>query len=108
MWTNPSPAAEFGQQTVQLDLTKYTAVLVKFYEYPPVDSRKMFATGIAFVGEQNATAVIVPYTANDVLTSFSARNFVVQNTSGVTFLVAVNSSGINNKQCVPYQIYGIH
>lgn len=100
LWTNSDPTAVFPAQTISLDLTPYTSVLI-FYNYnattPKVYSREVLmsvgGTILNFVG---------------ITAGGQGGRTVTVTDTGIDFDNAHAASSTNaNQYCIPVEIYGV-
>lgn len=107
LWTNPNPTSSFTEQTISLDLSEYSALVISIKGHKSVS------------GTQEYNTVVIK---NDwvFLTAFSGASYyprivireVSFNDSGVTFKEGYNTSSFNsysrdNDSGIPQKIYGI-
>ena len=99
LWTNSSPTSNFAAQTVALDLTEYSMVVVVFKFTTTLSYYGMaigVINGLTYVGS------IIQYDSDD-----QVRREFTPSGSGVTFTDGRNKTGVNNTYCVPVYIYGV-
>lgn len=104
LWENASMDSEFGPQTINLDLSKYSKVKIEFSHYLNESSisfeGRVGFDGYGFVMEGSTSMFR------------HARNYHVTQT-GIQFFDAYEASGANgsfvkkNQRMVPRRIYGI-
>lgn len=106
VWENPSPYADFGAQTISVDLSDYKAVLIMCYEYPQDANRRIINSEVC--KKNDTTRINCGYFPPNggQAASFASRPVFPTDTS-LIFSQAVNSGGVNNGQCVPIIAYGI-
>ena len=105
LWTNAAPTSAFAAQTISLDLSNYTMILVKGkYTAYTNSSDNGFGFGFILVGETGS--FLVP--PNQGTTGMKYRITTVT-TTGVTFGAggSDDDSNPNNLRCIPIEIYGI-
>ena len=101
LWTNPSPGSAFSAQTVSLDLSEYSYILIHLIHNSDNDyGVNMFFTPVR-VGYKETCANKASSTGNMV-----GRTATVS-TTGVTFTTGYNNSTSGTKYAVPCVIYGI-
>ena len=91
LWTNPNPTASFAAQTIPLDLSKYTFVVMVTSD----------SNGMALVGYTRDTLIVGNNFVNPRSRSFRAL------TNGVIVSDGYQGTTLTNDNCVPYQIYGM-
>lgn len=105
LWTNQSPGASFGAQTVALDLTGYDAVLVVLKNSTTTDT---YASMVC-VKEIQSNIVCQKESDSGVV----ASRGVLPSDTGVQFLSGritnafAGTRRADNSYGIPYQIYGI-
>lgn len=101
LWVNGDPTASFPAQTIALDLSPYTSVLI-FYNYntstPRVYSREVLmsvgGTILNFVG---------------ITAGGQGGRAVTVSADGITFEAAHAAATANaNQHCIPVEIYGVN
>ncbi len=100
LWTNPSPTSTFAPQTIPLDLSKYSAVLIACR----LDNSTTPYGGnyLCFIGEITYMTLYVR-----PVNSIYSRYLTVS-TSGITFAEGyTTATNLNNNAMVPNRIYGI-
>lgn len=100
LWTNPSPAANFGATTITLDLSKYNAVWIcyRIFNY----GSEQYHMSMMFPIDSNRWAL---YGGSDNGRN-SLRNFVF-NSTGIAFENGRYNSAASNQVDIPLYIYGI-
>lgn len=104
LWTNASPSSSFSAQTISLDLTNYSMVLILYYDFydgsggllstigiidsPILDNRQQIGFGWWTTGR------------------YGVRTFK-PTTTGIEFGACNYNNATNNSDGVPYLIYGI-
>lgn len=95
LWTNPNPSASFAAQTVSLDLSEYSCVLISVMDgtnlttlFAPIDNKKYIANLVINNGQ------------------FRWRSFV-SSVSGITVEEGKQADTTYNNIMIPYQIFGI-
>ena len=103
LWTNASPTSSFAEQTVQLDLSNYSTIVIM---YAPYDSLQYYSSMICFKG----TIYLVTTDMGSGGAASVARKATISNT-GIAFETArlgYNGTATNNNTyIIPYKIYGI-
>ena len=79
LWTNSNPTATFAAQTVTVDLSGYTAVLIKTLN-DRGSNTPQYHTELVFVGDSS-----VCYSSNASTTGYTYKRQADVTTSGVTF-----------------------
>ena len=104
LWTNPNVGAMFLAQAINLDLSKYKAVIIS-NNYATNDQAFM-GYGYFVVGYENWTPLGCVNQKTTVLSSF-ARQVLVSATK-VEISDNVDWSGnVYNQRNIPYKIYGV-
>lgn len=98
LWENSSPSSNFGAQTISIDLSGYTLVLI---EQDPFGNDTLDVT-IGLVG----TGLKLYALANTNTNRNGARNLTIT-TSGISFTACTYNGTTNNAYCKPLKIYGI-
>ena len=100
LWTNASPTSAFSPQTVSIDLSGYSNILVK--------CTLVMASNISYDAffwlDKNSAAWLLSGISQSTLVSRAVSSV---NSSGITFEQAYVSSTVNNLAVIPVQIYGI-
>ena len=116
LWSNPSPTAEFGGQSVSCNLSNYDYIYIRFATSTTATQQ---ANDVLYDIEKiNVSSSSVPFVFGGMLsfmvsssTSMRIRPLRIVNRSNVTFyagrLVESSSSSINNRYCIPLEIYGV-
>ena len=101
LWTNPNPSSAFGAQTVSLDLTDYTGVIVEFIndDVNYTRSRVYAKKSDSF----NSYPIGAGYVSN---TNAYSRNIVNVSDTGVQFSDGATTSA-QNQFVIPFKIYGV-
>lgn len=99
LWTNASPGSAFAAQTIALDLSSYTLILI-------IARRTTDAEYISAVGNIGAKAYM-NYTATSGSTIYSRTRKFGISASGIAVEAGYTGSGVNNSYCIPVWIYGI-
>lgn len=96
LWTNPSPSATFGAQTISLDLSEYDAVDIECYLSAGgmTSVRRTEVGKLGEVGGLGSTGAT--YTRMATVAS-----------AGIAFTEGKNGNTTNNTWATPYAIYGI-
>lgn len=107
LWTNPSPTASFGAQTVSVNLAAYQGVLIKFRKNDTVSY-------YIYVPKITITSANCPAVADPVGTSWSTSSAQYRlvtkiSNSGVTFSRGgwADGTGYNDNLLIPQKIYGV-
>lgn len=98
LWTNPSPLANFGTQTVSVDLSAYQAVIIRTNVTTSGANQK---SELIMVGDNSVVDGVSPSS-----TTMYKRQCDVA-TAGVTFQRGYRDTSTNDGAIIPYQIYGI-
>ncbi len=100
LWTNPDPTSSFAAQTLQIDLSNYSAVEVIYRHFGDVGE-----TGYG------AMLCIKGLTSGILVISYSNNRNGVRMASptdaGVTFSTCLYNNAVNNNYGVPLYIFGI-
>ena len=96
LWTNPSPGSEFEAQTVSLDLTEYSGVIIEFNQ---TDTRQRLTTRVYAKKTDDLSIFGCGFIADTAI----ARNILAVNNNGIQF-GAVNTG---TEVCIPSKIYGV-
>lgn len=107
LWTNSSPSAKFGAQTVSLNLDGYDAVLVICLADISYSTTETSPAQIFFVGTKGEM-----FMSTAKSTTLIARRNVDVKPTGVTFSNgrwwAIDTSLTNSENAaVPYKIFGL-
>ena len=107
LWTNPSPAASFGAQTISVNLAAYQGVLIKFRTNDTV-SHYLYVPKITITTD-NCPAVVNPGGTYWRESSASYRLVTAISDSGITFSRGgwADGSGYNDNVLIPQKIYGV-
>ena len=107
LWTNPSPTAGFGAQTVPVSLTDYDGVIIKFRKNDTV-SYYIYVPKTTITSD-NSPAVVNPGSNYWLPNSASVRIVTAISNSGITFARGrwADDSGYNDNVLKPLQIYGV-
>ena len=109
IWENPSASttADFPAQTINLDLSRYKAVLIKCKYFHGESITGRVSTAFCEVGK-SVQMTVCENNPPSTFGSFTSRGATV-NTNGVVFGISyvVGSSNYPNAYCVPIAIYGI-
>ena len=95
LWTNASPTSSFGQQTLNLDFTKYDFVLVQF-------KASATASGLFHAFIQKGTFIV-----NSSFDSLVYRYLTLSDTSIVFENAISQGTGTTNHLCIPYKVFGV-
>lgn len=112
LWTNSSPTDTFGSQSINLNLSKYKMLLIKFRLSTTLDA---YATTITNV-ELDNTAIDYnkQISCDSIVGNYICRRLFSQTTTGVNFTSGVqltsygSSSTISDTLLIPVKIYGIY
>ena len=102
LWENASHTSTFAAQTIQLDLSGYSLILV-FFKRSTTDNS--YGSNINKIG---IGSLCTCGASSTNLTSTLSRKYT-SSSSGITFTTGFNSNGgnANDDYMIPYQIYGI-
>lgn len=100
LWQNSNPKAEFAAQSIELDLSSYTAVLIRYSDTTMQN------------GAIQSTVAFVDNTRNIIMQYAESGNYVLGRTARMDEAAAhfgdcAGPYGVNNAVAVPYQIYGL-
>lgn len=101
LWTNPNPTATFAAQTVTVDLSGYTAVLIKTLN-DRTSNTPQYHTELVFVGDSS-----VCYSSNANTTAYQYKRQADVTTSGVTFGGGFRNTSAGSGYAIPQNIYGV-
>ena len=107
LWTNPSPTASFGAQTVSVNLAAYQGVLIKFRKNDTV-SYYLYVPKITITSD-NCPAVVSPGDKYWRESSANYRLVTAISDSGITFSRGgwADGTGYNDNVLIPQNIYGV-
>lgn len=107
LWTNPSPSAAFGEQTVSVNLTDYTGVIISFRDSATV-TRYLYIPK-ATINSTNTPAVVSPGGSYWNPDSVQYRLVTRINNSGISFTSGrfPSSAFFNDNVMIPQKIYGV-
>ena len=107
LWTNPNPTAAFGAQTVTIDLTAYTGVIIAFRDSATV-SRYLYIPKET-INANNTPAVVSPGGSYWNPDSVQYRLVTAIKNSGITFTSGrfPSSAFFNDNLLIPQKIYGV-
>ena len=107
MWTNPNPSADFAEQTISIDLSHYSEIMVQAAS----NTNNLFVNDyIAWInGEQKMMATMINLESNDSIQVIS-RAFTPSRTNIIfrnAYDKVINSTvgSINNSRQRPLYIY---
>ena len=103
LWTNPDPSSSYGENTVSLDLSKYTFVLIEYRELASNTTR----IGTVIIRVDGGQAEMI-----SVLSGYVSKRNATVSTTGVAFTVgdritSFGSATTDNNRSIPVAIYGI-
>ena len=101
LWTNASPSSSFAAQTISIDLSNYSWILIA---HKAAASGSNLSVDIFLVGTQGHLRIVNSAIARRVA---SVSNTGVEFNAGYNLTQGGSSYNTNNGVCVPYQIYGI-
>lgn len=103
LWENSNPTAEFAAQTISLDLTNYTGVLIEFNSA----NDQLFLATKSYLSKSDIINTNYFGAGHSGGTAGAAsRNYYI-NDSGVIFTNAYWLSNISNNCLIPTKIYGV-
>ena len=109
LWTNSKPTSSFAAQTIALDLSEYSAVVVKMCQTTTAQSTP-YCTREFIEVDSKSYYVTVPCTDYWRTVSYSrsnaGRNVTVKPT-GVTFAAGMLNGSNDNSWALPIEIYGV-
>ena len=97
LWTNSSPSSSFSPQTIEVDLSDYSAVGIIF---------RSTTTDASYTEVKVFPKITLSIWTNYLAGSF--RNVTAVSDSGVTFGSGSQPGSTKNDYGIPYQIYGIN
>lgn len=100
LWTNASPTSNFAAQTVTLDLSEYSFVLVLFRHSTSADVTATLS-GMTNVG--GSARLLTGSAETNRIGIRTAR----AETDGVVFSSCTFNNATNNGIIIPYQIWGV-
>lgn len=109
LWTNPKPTTNFSAQTINIDLAKYTHVLIEFARndlaYYTTYSVRKGCKGNAMIGYCSTSFGLGSrsITCNDIGITFSDCTWVTANVSN-----GIGTSVTSNQTLIPLNIYGFN
>ena len=108
LWENENTNNQFEAQTIQLDLSEFKYVLIR-YGFFRGEVAGMFNV-IAKVGEE---AILNAYagTGGDCGNMYFYKRSVLVNQNSVVFgnaILGYNTVNVSNSGCIPFEIYGIN
>lgn len=98
LWTNPSPTSDFAAQTVPLDLSEYSMLIIV------TEVTSLWAASYCFPKILNKAFALHFVTENNSNSRIRAVTFT---SSGVEFGNGMNNGSTNNAEQKPKYIYGI-
>lgn len=116
LWSNPSPSAEFGGQSVSCDLSDYDYIYIRYVNSTTATSQ---INDVLYDIEKinvSSSSVALLYAGmlsfmNGSSTNIRIRPVRIVNRANVTFyagrLVNGGESNVNNRYCIPLEIYGV-
>lgn len=108
LWTNSNPDANFAPQTISLDFSKYTHVLVVARYLAASDSHYGTATKTSSIVPINERGILLQPLWYSTVRSFKASNSSIEFGNAATYATYGSSSlSVRNESCIPYKIYGI-
>ena len=111
LWENAAPTSEFAAQTIELDLSEYSTIIMTFKSYVSYDYK-----GITAIFKKGDAAVVClnSTTSNINAGSLYAANRLIEGSSdsGITvgkavYMIGTATAVTGNGSLLPYQIYGI-
>lgn len=113
LWENPNPTAEFGAQTIELDLSGYDECLIEYngttawnvYSSIAISKGKSFFATVSAgnLGAQASNSTTI-YTTNRLFT-MNDDGIVCSNGYAMTSGGSVVAN--DGRACIPYRIYGV-
>ena len=105
LWTNASPSSSFAEQTISIDLSSYSAVVVE-----TVHDEDGAPYGFNFICEKNRQTTLTTFSMR--VTFRVRRRGCTVTDAGISFLDAYDSASWENNSklnnvAVPFKIYGI-
>lgn len=97
LWTNPNPSAQFGAQTINIDLSKCKYILVEHH------NDTLYFADILAVGRSTRINYLTYASGN----AFAHQRPTTVSANGVTFDNANQNGSQNNSDIIPVRIYGI-
>ena len=101
LWTNASPNSTFAMQTIELDLTGYTAVYFYYKMLASADDSS-YGSKLYLINDKDFTLAEGYYDKNNII----FRTAWID-AKGIVFGNAKKNGGSNNSVIIPYKIYGV-
>ena len=103
LWENQNPEASFSAQKIELDLSPYKTVLIRYRDNTNQQSPEMLESSIHFVDNTRSLIVQTIERSGNVF-----RRALRANTSGIMFSECFGPQDtVINTIAVPCQVYGI-
>ena len=101
LWTNPNPTSSFGAQTISIDLSDYSLIIISHYTNNAVgfDTAQVIQQIIPIADGQSSLIAGMNY--------YQRRKVSAISNTGVTFNSGQYIAQENNGVCIPQKIYGI-
>ena len=110
LWTNQNPTSAFSPQTINIDLSSYSMIMVRTYSY--AISAYYGITTIGFKGTHRNIITSFGNTTGPGYLNFFMREFIC-NDSGIQFsegysrqITSSSTPSVDNNFNVPIEIYG--
>lgn len=101
LWTNPNPSSSFSAQTIPIDLSDYSLIIISHYTNNAVgfDTAQVIQQIIPKADGQSFLIAGMNY--------YQRRKVSAISNSGITFNSGQYIAQENNTVCIPQKIYGI-
>ena len=103
LWTNSAPSSAFATQTIALDLSDFSGVIIKMKSSTTEANSRKFYFDKGSVGY-----MIIEYYLDNIAGNHAERKVTSVFDTGVTFAGGQYSTGYNdNNYAIPLQIWGV-
>ena len=107
LWENASPTSNFAAQTIDLDLVRYSGVIIEFKGHNNVTTiGRFYAQKSDYLDLSTTHYSGIGYN-NSTTHSVGTRNILNVDDTGVEFDDTYVSSSVANDWCIPLRIYGV-
>lgn len=107
LWTNPSPTASFGLQTIYgLNPADYDIIVTNFYQYVSGDT-DLLTYSFVIPAEGNLNNVVSMWYSNTLYRRMYSVGSDYVYFANAMYSTAVNTNTTDNTKLIPYKIYGI-
>lgn len=101
LWENSSTSIAFTSQTINLDLSKYSFVIIESFRYPKITNYRI----ITIVAKYTIGQIV--YSDYEINQARSWNRDVDVSPSGISFGNATINGATDNNALVPARIFGI-